>query len=282
MQEQRDRLKGVLFDRRKRGGVIKAILTRWGEADLLPTFKELGFKIIEQPITGRYPWGGGRLLCPELFPDSRIQIIKVKKGGPLFQMTYMGDPSAATGSMIKREWWRFYDPNTVPEFKYTIHSWDLSIGRKGGDYSAFGSWGLAKDGYYMTNGGRWILTPGERLNKMKLLYEAERPRFVLIEDSSVSMDFIEMMQRETRLPLKPVSPGTMDKEARVKARVNMIEAGRVWLPNNQPWVDEFIDECAAFPGGQYDDQVDQMSQALKYLEGKGSGRISSGGKMVHD
>ena len=57
-----------------------------------------------------------------------------------------------------------------------------------------------------------------------------------------------------------------DKEARLRGVVHLIESGRLWLPATVPWVEEFIDECAAFPGGQYDDQVDQMTQALEYME----------------
>jgi len=29
-----------------------------------------------------------------------------------------------------------------------------------------------------------------------------------------------------------------------------------------PWVNDFIEECAAFPNGAHDDQVDSMTQAL--------------------
>ena len=29
-----------------------------------------------------------------------------------------------------------------------------------------------------------------------------------------------------------------------------------------PWVGDFIEECAAFPNGAYNDQVDAMTQAL--------------------
>lgn len=29
-----------------------------------------------------------------------------------------------------------------------------------------------------------------------------------------------------------------------------------------PWVTDFIEECAAFPNGTHDDQVDAMTQAL--------------------
>jgi phage terminase large subunit-like protein len=38
----------------------------------------------------------------------------------------------------------------------------------------------------------------------------------------------------------------------------------VYLPHPEqaPWVWDFIEECAAFPNGATDDQVDTMSQAL--------------------
>jgi predicted phage terminase large subunit-like protein len=44
----------------------------------------------------------------------------------------------------------------------------------------------------------------------------------------------------------------------------LIEAGNVYLPHPDcaPWIGEFIEECAAFPNGAHDDQVDAMTQAL--------------------
>lgn len=46
-----------------------------------------------------------------------------------------------------------------------------------------------------------------------------------------------------------------------------IEAGNVWLPDPSiaPWIHDFIEECAAFPNGVNDDQVDGMTQALNRL-----------------
>ena len=42
------------------------------------------------------------------------------------------------------------------------------------------------------------------------------------------------------------------------------EAGNVYLPHPDyaPWVGDFIEECAAFPNGAHDDQVDAMTQAF--------------------
>ena len=50
-------------------------------------------------------------------------------------------------------------------------------------------------------------------------------------------------------------------------RMSQIEAGNVYLPDPgiAPWIGGLIDECAAFPNGAYDDQVDAMTQALVRL-----------------
>jgi len=43
-----------------------------------------------------------------------------------------------------------------------------------------------------------------------------------------------------------------------------IEAGHVYLPRGADWLDTFLLELLAFPNGRYDDQVDSVSQFLKW------------------
>ena len=45
----------------------------------------------------------------------------------------------------------------------------------------------------------------------------------------------------------------------------MFEAGEVFIPQNAPWVGEYVEEMKAFPSGKNDDQVDGTSQALNYF-----------------
>ena len=45
-----------------------------------------------------------------------------------------------------------------------------------------------------------------------------------------------------------------------------LEARNYWLPQPQ-WAEEFIEECAAFPNGAHDDQVDTWSQAAARFRG---------------
>ena len=44
----------------------------------------------------------------------------------------------------------------------------------------------------------------------------------------------------------------------------MIESGKVFLPNDAPWLDQFRYEIAAFPNGSHDDQIDSLSQFLRW------------------
>jgi predicted phage terminase large subunit-like protein len=59
------------------------------------------------------------------------------------------------------------------------------------------------------------------------------------------------------------------KLARVTAMSPLLEAGNLWLPKPEkaPWVNEFVDTCAAFPSVAHDDDVDAMSQAILDLGG---------------
>jgi predicted phage terminase large subunit-like protein len=84
----------------------------------------------------------------------------------------------------------------------------------------------------------------------------------LIEDKANGSAVIQMLSSE--IPgILPVNPEG-GKVARAAAVSPLIEAGNVYLPHPQfmPWVNEFIEECAAFPNGAHDDQVDAMTQAL--------------------
>ena len=54
-----------------------------------------------------------------------------------------------------------------------------------------------------------------------------------------------------------------------------IEAGRVFLPKDAPWLHEFKVEVMAFPNGKHDDQIDSLSQFLVGLATGNGGAANS-------
>lgn len=71
----------------------------------------------------------------------------------------------------------------------------------------------------------------------------------LIEDKANGSAVIQMLQHEI-FGILPVNPEG-GKVARAMAVSPLIEAGNVYLPHPliAPWVNDFIEECAAFPTG---------------------------------
>ena len=60
-----------------------------------------------------------------------------------------------------------------------------------------------------------------------------------------------------------------NKVARANSVTPLIEAGKVYLPENAPWLFDYIEELSAFPNAEHDDQVDSTTQALAYMRGPG-------------
>jgi hypothetical protein len=56
------------------------------------------------------------------------------------------------------------------------------------------------------------------------------------------------------------------KVDRMVAQSAKIEAGHVYLPNSASWLGEFLTELLSFPYGRHDDQVDSVSQFLRWLQ----------------
>jgi hypothetical protein len=61
---------------------------------------------------------------------------------------------------------------------------------------------------------------------------------------------------------------------RMHAQTAMIENGFVHLPEQAPWLAQYLAELTTFPNGKHDDQVDSTAQMLDGF--KGAAREPSG------
>ena len=100
------------------------------------------------------------------------------------------------------------------------------------------------------------------------LYERDIPDAVIVEDKASGQSLIQELQRNTRIPVLPVKVD-VNKVARANSATPLIEAGRVYLPENASWLFDYIEELSAFPNAEHDDQVDSTTQALSYMRGPG-------------
>jgi predicted phage terminase large subunit-like protein len=99
---------------------------------------------------------------------------------------------------------------------------------------------------------------------MRLLAEEWKPNMILVEDAASGQSLIQEMKHMSALPIIPVKVDK-DKESRAKAITPIIEAGRVFLPESGPLINDYIDEFASFPNATLDDMVDSTTLALNHL-----------------
>jgi predicted phage terminase large subunit-like protein len=84
---------------------------------------------------------------------------------------------------------------------------------------------------------------------------------LLIEESPISLGLIQSV-REQSINVTTSKPDT-DKRARLIAQTDLFAGGSVRFPRRAGWLEEFIAELLAFPGG-HDDQVDALTQGLAW------------------
>ena len=66
-----------------------------------------------------------------------------------------------------------------------------------------------------------------------------------------------------RIPVRAVKVEN-SKLARTTSISGLVESRRVFLPDGAAWIGVFLEECATFPVGAHDDQVDALTHGLRY------------------
>lgn len=254
-------------------GAIILVMTRWHEDDLagrlLRAQEEGGdrWEVVNLPalaeendMLGRQP---GEPLCPELFTKETLEATKIRLGSYWWNALYQQRPSPMEGGILKRSWWRYY--RQLPErFDEVIQSWDMSFKETtSGSYVVGQVWGRKRADKYLLDQVRDRMDFPATLQAVRQL-SARWPqaRAKLVEDKANGPAVIATLKREIPGLIAVEPQGS--KEARAAAVSPDIEAGNVYLPDPSiaPWVHDFVEECAAFPNGANDDQVDAMTQAL--------------------
>jgi len=264
------------------GGKIVVVMTRWSLKDLTGALigaqkgiKSDQWEMIQFPAilpTNKPVW-------PEYWKLSELESVKASLSIQKWNAQWMQNPTSEEGSIIKREWWRKWDKDYIPDLEHVIQSYDTAFLKKeSADYSAITTWGV----FYPTedSGPNLILLDSlkKRLEFPELRREALqqyyywRPDSVVVESKASGLP-LTFELRKMGIPVINFTPSKgNDKHSRVNAVAPLFESGQIWAPEAD-FAEEVIEECAAFPFGDHDDLVDSMTQALM--------RFRQGGFLEH-
>jgi len=232
----------------------------------------------------------GELLWAERFGKPEIDELKRTLGSYAAAGQLQQRPSPAEGGLIKRYWWRFWQPRgaalppvmvkyhdgsiaavpatVLPEnFIETLQSWDCAFkDLKSSDYVVGQVWARKSADKFLLDQVRGQMDCPTTIDAIRKLSAKWPPaRTKLIEDKANGSAVIQVLRHELAGMIAVQPAG--GKVARASAVCPQIESGNIYLPHPAmaPWIEAFIEECAAFPHARHDDQVDAMSQALLRL-----------------
>jgi len=263
------------------GASIVLVMTRWSTKDLtamlLKQQKEVKgdqWDVIEFPaILDDEP------VWPEYWSIDELEKVKATLPVKKWNAQFMQKPTSEEGAIIKRDWWRLWKHDWIPQLEYVIQSYDTAFLKKEtADFSAITTWGLfypsideplnlilldaLKDRYEFPELRRVALQQ----------YKYWNPEMVIVEAKASGLPLTYEL-RQMDIPVVNFTPSKgNDKHVRVNTCAPVFESGMVWAPD-QKFADEVIEECAAFPFGDNDDLVDSMTQAVM--------RFRQGGLIKH-
>lgn len=200
---------------------------------------------------------------PEMFPVKRLQRMK-KHASYEFSGQYQQDPSPAEGGMFKRAWWQYYNIGNIRRFDRIIQTLDTA--NKTGqehDYSVIATWGKVGHAAYLIDIVRGKWEAPELFEQTRLAFVKHMPAQIFVEDKQSGTGLIQFMRREG-LPVIPKQVDA-DKVSRAYSVIGYVNAGFIHLPENAPFLQEFIDEHAKFPNAKNDDIVDTTTSAINEL-----------------
>lgn len=297
------------------GAAVIVVMTRWHEDDLvgrllssehegdpadwtvlrIPALGE-GADIADQGVVadalGRPEGVPLRRPSTEETPaEAAVYLEQVRRevGPYIWNGMYQQRPSEPEGTILRRAWWQFYRRDgdlivrgdgerlTVDQLRI-VQSWDMSFKDSGSSSYVVGQvWGVHGADRYLLEQQRDHLD----FVATKRAVKSMRQRWpdttsTWVEDKANGPAVIAELRREVS-GLVPVNPGRDSKESRAWAVQGDLEAGNHHLPSptHDPWVRDFIQECADFPHGAHDDQVDAYTQAMLKLRTGGPTRVRS-------
>ena len=264
------------------GARIVLVMTRWSTKDLtamlLKNQKEVKgdqWELVEFPAI----FEDGKPMWPEYWKQEELEKVKATLPMTKWNAQWMQAPTSEEGAIIKREWWRNWKHDWIPDLHHVIQSYDTAFLKKEtADFSAITTWGVFYENEDAPASlilldmikGRWEF-PDLRRRALQQ-YKYWNPETVIIESKATGLPLTYEL-RQMDIPVVNFTPSRgNDKHARVNSVAPLFESGMIWAPD-QKFAEEVIEECAAFPFGDNDDLVDSMTQAVM--------RFRQGGFLAH-
>jgi predicted phage terminase large subunit-like protein len=224
------------------------------------------------PLTNRALYRKrGDVLQPERFTPTVIESLKRKPREWAGQ--YQQGPVPASGHIFHPDWWRYYKrSDRLPTFDEVAISVDCAFKSAAeNDYVSIQKWGaVGSRSYLLECRTEHLGYTATKIAIKTMNVSGYRANYILIEDKANGSAVIEELSREDLVGACVVAVNPEGgKESRAFAASADVEAGNVYLPEDAPWLSEFLRVHTNFPAVKHDDWVDAATQFLNWRRTRG-------------
>ena len=201
----------------------------------------------------------GDVLLPNREPLETIEELRNTMSEYNFSAQYQQNPMPEKGNLIDFDAFTRYE--TLPESGNFIQSWDIAFKTgNNNDYSVCITAKMHENKIYITDIYREKLNYNGLFAEIVFKNAQARGCNVIIESTTGTLYLIEQIKarRTNVIPYQPIE----SKIQRANYVSLDIASGRVLLPLQAKWLDDFKREVIAFPHGKHDDQVDALTQLI--------------------
>lgn len=228
------------------------------------------FKTLKRPLVD----DNGICQLPSQYTKERIEELKVNNY--MFTSQYQQEPIILGGAVIKREWFKYYNPTDRFNYNRLIITADTAMKvKEHNDYSVFIVGGITSDNKLhiidMVR-GKWEAPELKRVALElfeKYKYDEQTGvscSGIFVEDKASGTGLIQELQR-AGTPINGL-PVDKDKLTRLESVLTYISSGQVLLPYNEMYGfnPELLAECEAFTrddSHSHDDIVDALVYCIQ-------------------
>ncbi|RYF94777.1 MAG: hypothetical protein EON95_04065 [Caulobacteraceae bacterium] len=292
----REEFDDTVRTRLKSGGRIVLVQTRWHEDDLAGSLLPTDYDGQSGPVLCRdgEVWEVvnipaqaereddplrrkvGDYLWPEYWNADHWPQFKlnVRTWNALYQQR----PRPVEGAYFERGWFKRFQEHELPRHLRYYGTSDYAVTEGGGDYTRLLVWGVDAEFNLwrvaswggQTSSDQWIERQCDLIADFRRRGGIRRwfGEAGVIQRAVEPMLRAKMKARSVSCPLEWLSSG-QDKATRARSAQSLVREGRIFVRDDGDG-DCFIDECAGFPFGRHDDEVDCLS-----LIGRSIDRLSA-------
>ena len=222
------------------------------------------FEILKKPLVDE----NGVCLLPNQYTPERVSELQIDNY--LYSSQYQQEPIILGGSVIKREWFKYYPSSKEYQYRRILIAADTAIAvKEHSDYSCFLVGGVTTqnklhilDIYH----DKWEYPELKRkMFDVYNMYQFDKrttsASSIVIENRASGQQLVQDLKK-IGLPVKPIDV-TKDKLTRVEEVLDYIASGQVLLPDDEYYGKnpDFLAECESFSRDMshtHDDIVDTL------------------------